>query len=81
MGLMDDLQNSGLGSWLGGNSNTPNAAGAANSNPMLAAVLQMLQSHPGGLAALVQGFQSKGLGDVMSSWIGTKSRTFWARTR
>jgi len=71
MGLMDDLQNSGLGSLLGGNSNTPNAAGAANSNPMLAAVLQMLQSHPGGLAALVQGFQSKGLGDVMSSWIGT----------
>ena len=71
MGLMDDLQNSGLGSLLGGSSNTPNAAGAANSNPMLVAVLQMLKSHPGGLAALVQGFQSKGLGDVMSSWIGT----------
>ena len=66
MGLMDDLQNSGLGSLLGGggSSNT-------NSNPMLAAAMQMLQNHPGGIAALVQMFQSKGMGDVVNSWIST----------
>ena len=68
MGLMDNLQNSALGSLLGGNSNAP---GASNSNPLLAICLQMLQNHPGGLAGLVQGFQSKGLGDIIGSWVGT----------
>ena len=63
MGLMDELQNSGLGSLLGGGSSN------ANSNPMLAAAMQMLQNHPGGIAALVQMFQSKGMGDVVNSWI------------
>jgi uncharacterized protein YidB (DUF937 family) len=62
---MDELQNSGLGSLLGGGSSN------ANSNPMLAAAMQMLQNHPGGIAALVQMFQSKGMGDVVNSWIST----------
>lgn len=63
MGLMDELQNMGLGNLLGG--------GSGGSNSLLPAVLQMLQNNPGGLNALVQGFQSKGLGDVIGSWIGT----------
>jgi uncharacterized protein YidB (DUF937 family) len=68
MGLLDDLQNTGLGSMLGGGSSNANST---NSNPMLAAAMQMLQNHPGGLTALVQMFQSKGMGDVVNSWIST----------
>lgn len=64
MGLMDQLQNTGLGSLLGGAENR-------NSNPLLPVLLQMLQNHPGGLSALVQGFQNKGLGDIVSSWVST----------
>lgn len=64
MGLMDQLQNTGLGSLLGGSGNQ-------NSNSLLPVLLQMLQNHPGGLSALVQGFQNKGLGDIVSSWIST----------
>ena len=34
-------------------------------------ILEMLQNQPGGLSGLVQNFQQNGLGDVISSWIGT----------
>ena len=64
MGLMDELQNMGLGNVLGG-------SGGQGSNSLLPVVLQMIQNHPGGLSGLVQGFQSKGLGDIINSWIST----------
>ena len=45
--------------------------GEGNTN-LLNAVIGMLNNkEPGGLSALVQAFQQKGLGDVISSWIST----------
>lgn len=34
-------------------------------------VINMINSQPGGLAGLVQSFESKGLGSTVSSWVGT----------
>jgi uncharacterized protein YidB (DUF937 family) len=51
-------------SWLGG----------ASSDSLVNGVVKMLVgggSPSNGLAALVQSFQQKGLGDLVSSWIGT----------
>jgi uncharacterized protein YidB (DUF937 family) len=38
---------------------------------MAGVLLGMLQGQQGGLAGLVQGMASKGLGDVVNSWVGT----------
>jgi uncharacterized protein YidB (DUF937 family) len=68
MGILDDL----LGSQLGGIAET------AMKNPqMIAAVVSLLSSKDasvggtGGLGGLVQAFQGKGMGDMISSWIST----------
>src|SRR5664279_1246554 len=61
MGLLDNLENQALGKVMGGGS----------SNPMVAGLLQMIQNQPGGLQGLVQSFQEKGLGGLVSSWIST----------
>jgi uncharacterized protein YidB (DUF937 family) len=68
MGILDDL----LGKEAGG------LAGMAMKNPqIIAAVASLLSSKDasvggtGGLGGLVQAFQGKGLGDMMSSWIST----------
>jgi uncharacterized protein YidB (DUF937 family) len=53
------------------------AAGAAQSQPsagsqeqgVVAAVISMLQAQPGGIAGIVQKFESVGLGGVAQSWI------------
>jgi uncharacterized protein YidB (DUF937 family) len=60
MGLFDNLENQAVTSLLGG-----------SSNPIAASILQMIQSQPGGLSGMVQSFQEKGLGGLMSSWIST----------
>ena len=57
MGLLDNLESMALGKVEG-------------SNPE-AAVLQMIQNHPGGINGLVQAFHSNGLGGVVNSWIAT----------
>jgi uncharacterized protein YidB (DUF937 family) len=57
MGLLDNLENMALGK-VGG------------SNPEVAAVLEMIQNHPGGVSGLVETFHSNGLGGVVNSWIG-----------
>jgi uncharacterized protein YidB (DUF937 family) len=45
---------------------------AGSAHPGMAnAVLQMIASQPGGLPGLVQGFHDKGLGGIVSSWIGS----------
>jgi len=63
MGLLGDL----LGT-LGGGSNAGNAAEAQ----VMSAIAGMLSDkQSGGLAGLVQNFQKNGLGDEVSSWIGT----------
>ena len=57
MGLLDNLESMAMGK-------------VAGSNPETAAVLEMIQNHPGGINGLVQSFHSNGLGGVVNSWIG-----------
>jgi uncharacterized protein YidB (DUF937 family) len=68
MGILDDL----LGKEAGG------LASMAMKNPqIIAAIVSLLSSKDasvggtGGLGGLVQAFQGKGMGDMMSSWIST----------
>jgi uncharacterized protein YidB (DUF937 family) len=60
MGLLDNLENQALGNMLGG-----------SSNPLAAGILQMIQNQPGGLQGLVQSFHDKGMGGLVSSWVGS----------
>ena len=63
MGLLDDITRLAGGS-----------GGSLTANPALVqGVLQLLGSSEsgGGLANLVQGFGQAGLGDAISSWVGT----------
>lgn len=60
MGLLDDLAGKALTSFLG-----------SSQNPLAHSALEMIQNQPGGLSGLVQQFQQKGLGDVVSSWVST----------
>jgi len=60
MGLLDSLENQAVGNILG-----------RSSNPLASSLLQMIQNQPGGLQGLVQSFHDKGLGELVSSWIGT----------
>jgi len=60
MGLFDNLENQALTSLLGN-----------NSSPLVASILQMIQTQPGGLQGLLQSFHDKGLGDLASAWVST----------
>jgi uncharacterized protein YidB (DUF937 family) len=60
MGLLDEMENKAVTSMLG---NT--------SNPLATSLLQMINNQPGGLSGLMQSFHDKGLGGIMSSWVGT----------
>jgi uncharacterized protein YidB (DUF937 family) len=60
MGLFENLENQAMSGLQGG-----------NSSPLVANVLQMIQNQPGGLQGLVQMFHDKGLGGLVSSWVGT----------
>jgi uncharacterized protein YidB (DUF937 family) len=60
MGLLDNLENQAVGKVLGG-----------SSNPVAASLLQMIQNQPGGLQGIVQSFHDKGLGGLVSSWVGS----------
>jgi len=42
-----------------------------SSNPLVSSVMQMINQQPGGLSGLVQQFHDKGLGSLVSSWVGT----------
>lgn len=42
-------------------------------NNLLQGILGMVSQHEGGLAGLVQTFKDKGLGEVVTSWVGTGS--------
>ena len=79
MGLLDELLNSGgnLGGGTAGGGGLGSLASALAGNPQVVqAVLSLLSNRegslggPGGLGALVNMFQSKGLGDVVGSWVG-----------
>jgi uncharacterized protein YidB (DUF937 family) len=64
MGILDILEQA---AGLAGST-----AGAASSAPQgaVGAVLQMLQSQPGGVAGIVQKFEQAGLGGIAQSWLG-----------
>ncbi len=64
MGLLDNLENQALGNVLGG-----------SSNPLASGLLQMIQNQPGGLQGLVQSFHDKGMGGLVSSWVGSGSNS------
>jgi uncharacterized protein YidB (DUF937 family) len=62
MGFLDDVIKAGAGKLLDG----------SGQGGLMEQVLGLINSsETGGLAGLVETFKSKGLGDVMSSWIGT----------
>ena len=62
MGLLDGVLKSVTEKFLGGE----------GSNPLLEMVGNLLSGpQSGGLSGLIQTFNSKGLGNVISSWVGT----------
>lgn len=63
MGLFDELAAKASGLLGGGGSEQSGLAGG---------IMEML-TKSGGLGGLVQSFQEKGLGDIISSWVGTGS--------
>jgi uncharacterized protein YidB (DUF937 family) len=44
---------------------------ANSSNPLASSVMHMINNQPGGLSGLLQQFHDKGLGSLVSSWVGT----------
>jgi hypothetical protein len=54
MGLFDSIENMAMSK-------------VAGSNPEAAAILQMVQSHPGGLNGLVQSFHDNGMSGLVNS--------------
>ena len=44
---------------------------SSSSNPMASTIMQMINNQPGGLSGVVQQFHDKGLGSLVSSWVGT----------
>lgn len=60
MGFMDNIEGQALNRVLGG-----------SSSPIAAALLQVVQSQPGGLQGVVERFHQNGLGGLVSSWIST----------
>lgn len=64
MGLLDQIVKGLAGKFLGGSAGTQ--------NPLLDIALNLLTNpQTGGLGGLVETFKSKGLNDVMSSWVST----------
>ena len=59
MGLLDSV----VGALAGGQS--------GGSTGLMDAVMQLINSQPGGLGGLVQSFQQGGLGEIVNSWVST----------
>jgi|SRR6476646_7105941 len=47
------------------------ASASGSSNPIVSAVLQLIQNQPGGISGLLQQFHEEGLGDLVNSWVST----------
>jgi len=60
MSFLEDMAGKELGSTLSG-----------SSNPLVSTIMQIINNQPGGLSGLVQQFHDKGLGSLVSSWVGT----------
>jgi uncharacterized protein YidB (DUF937 family) len=64
MGLLDQIVKGVAGKFLGGSAGTQ--------NPLLDIALSLLTNpQTGGLGGLMETFKSKGLNDIMSSWVST----------
>ena len=61
MSLFDDAAGKSAGS----------AAGGSGGQWLLTSIVEMLSKQQNGLGGLAAAFQQKGLGDIVSSWIGT----------
>ncbi len=48
-----------------------NPGAAAPGGAVLTQIINMIQSHPGGLGGLLQSFQQSGLGHIFQSWLST----------
>lgn len=72
MGLLDGLAGQVLGSVLGGGQQQ---GAQAPGGALLQIAMNLLQNQPGGLAGLLQQFQSAGLGDAAASWVSTGQNT------
>ena len=63
MGMFDDIKDKALGMF---------GESGGQGSELLNGIMEMLSDKEGGgLSGLVQSFQQKGLGDIISSWIGT----------
>ena len=60
MSMLDELGNKAVNSMLG-----------ECNNPLATGLLHLINNSPGGLSGMLQSFHDKGLGGLMSSWIGT----------
>jgi uncharacterized protein YidB (DUF937 family) len=60
MSFLEDMAGKELSSMLSGSSNT-----------LVSTVMQMINNQPDGLSGLVQQFHDKGLGSLVTSWVGT----------
>src|SRR5689334_10976939 len=60
MSFLEDMAGKELSSMMSG-----------SSNPLVATVMQMINTQPGGLSGLLQQFHDKGLGSLVSSWVST----------
>jgi uncharacterized protein YidB (DUF937 family) len=56
MGLLDDIANKAAGD---------------SANPLASHLMEMIHNQPGGLSGLLQSFHDKGLGELVTSWVGT----------
>jgi uncharacterized protein YidB (DUF937 family) len=56
MGLLDDIANK---------------MAADSANPLASHLMEMIHNQPGGLSGLLQNFHDKGLGELVTSWVGT----------
>lgn len=71
LGLAQLFTSGGMGQQNTGFGNQP-FGGFANSG-VIGLVLQMIQSYPGGLPALIQLFEQSGLAEQAQSWISTNA--------
>lgn len=44
---------------------------SSSSNPLASSVMQMINNQPGGISGLLQQFHDKGMGGLVTSWVGT----------
>jgi uncharacterized protein YidB (DUF937 family) len=63
MGLLDSAISA-----ISGNKSQPHAQGQAS---LLPALIEYVNNYPGGLSGLIAKFQQGGLGEVVTSWVGT----------